>query len=94
MIACSPPRNDLIPSQNVEVTWLRPAALRKPQNNTKFDEVWNVLNQLYLENMGQLLNLEHLETAKSKFKKIGWTRPEKSKLEKGWFGSKESSTTL
>ena len=44
--------------------------------------------------MGQLLNIEHLETAKSKFKKIGRSRPEKSKLEKGWFGSKESNTTL
>ena len=44
--------------------------------------------------MGQLLNLEHLETAKSKFNKIGWSRPEKSKLEKGWFGSKHSNTTL
>ena len=44
--------------------------------------------------MGQLLNLEHLETAKSKFNKIGWSRPEKSKLEKGWFGSKPNNTTL
>ena len=25
------------------------------------------------------------------FKKVGKTRPEKSKLEKGWFGSKENN---
>ena len=31
---------------------------------------------------------------KTNFKKIGWPRPEKSKLEKGWFGSKHSNTTL
>ena len=28
------------------------------------------------------------------FNKIGWIRPEKPKLEKGWFGSKHKSTTL
>ena len=44
--ACSPPRNDWVPSQNVEGCWLRLEQLRKPKNNTKFDEVWNVLNQL------------------------------------------------
>ena len=49
---------------------------------------------MLLENVGQLLNLDHFETAKSNFKKIGWPRPEKSKLEKGWFGSKHSNTTL
>ena len=27
-------------------------------------------------------------------KKIGWPRPEKSKLEKGWFGSEQTNTTL
>ena len=46
MVACSPPRNDWVPSQNVEVTWLRWEHSRKPQNDTKFDVVWNVLNQL------------------------------------------------
>ena len=44
--------------------------------------------------MGQLLNLEHLETAQVIFKKIGWPRLEKSKLEKGWFGRKQSKSTL
>ena len=44
--------------------------------------------------MDQLLNIDHLRTAKSKFKKIGRSRPEKSKLEKGWFGSKPNNTTL
>ena len=44
--------------------------------------------------MGLLLNLEHLETAKWNFKKIGWPRPEKLKLEKGWFGRKQSKSTL
>ena len=33
------PGNDCVPSQNVEVTWLRPAQLRKPQNDTNFDMV-------------------------------------------------------
>ena len=44
--------------------------------------------------MGQCLNLDHLESRKSNFKKIGWTWPEKPKLEKGWFGSKQDNTTL
>ena len=44
--------------------------------------------------MGQCLNLDHLESRKSNFKKIGWTWPEKPKLEKGWFGSKQNNTTL
>ena len=44
--------------------------------------------------MGQLLNLDHFKTSRTKFKEIGWSRPEKPKLEKGWFGSKHNSTTL
>ena len=44
--------------------------------------------------MGQLLNLEHLETAQVIFKKIGGPRLEKSKLEKRWFGSKQDNSTL
>ena len=43
MVACSPPRNDLVPSQNVEVTWLRPELPPKPQNSTKFEVALNVL---------------------------------------------------
>ena len=31
---------------------------------------------------------------KIQFQKIGWSRPEKTKLEKGWFGSKQNNTTL
>ena len=49
---------------------------------------------MLLENVGWLLNLDHLETAKVNFKKIGWPRSEKSKLEKGWFGSKQDNSTL
>ena len=30
-------------------TWLRPAHLSKPQNNTNFDEVLSVLNQIDLK---------------------------------------------
>ena len=44
--------------------------------------------------MGQLLNLDHLDTAKWNFNEIGWPKPEKSKLEKGWFGSEENTSTL
>ena len=44
--------------------------------------------------MSQLLNLGHLETTKPNFKKFGWSRPEKHKLEKGWFGSNQSNSTL
>ena len=36
MVACSPPRDYRVPSRNVEVPWLRPAQLRKPQNDTNF----------------------------------------------------------
>ena len=39
MAACSPPGNDWDPIKNVEIIWLRPAQLGKPQNNTKFDMV-------------------------------------------------------
>ena len=35
-----------------------------------------------------------METWKSNFKKFGWSRPEKPKLEKGWFGIKQNITTL
>ena len=38
------------------------------------------------KNVGQLLNLGYLETSKSNFKKSCYSRPEKSKLEKVWFG--------
>ena len=51
MVDCVPPRIDWVPSQNAEVTWLRPAHSRKQQNNTKFDVVWNVLNQVYFWKM-------------------------------------------
>ena len=44
--------------------------------------------------MGNLLNLNHLETARSNFKKDCWVRPEKPKLEKRWFGSKHNNATL
>ena len=32
-MACCPPTNECVTVQNVEITWLRPAQLRKPQNN-------------------------------------------------------------
>ena len=44
--------------------------------------------------LAQFLNLGHLETTKSNFKKILHSRPEQSKLEKGWFGSTLKSFTL
>ena len=44
--------------------------------------------------MVQMLNLDHLETRKSTFKKMCWFRPEKPKLEKGLFESKQNNTTL
>ena len=44
--------------------------------------------------MGQLFNLGHLEAAKQNFKKIGRSRPEKPKLEKGWFVSKQNNITV
>ena len=47
MAACPPTGNDWAQSQNVEVAWLRPAHSEAQKNNTKFDEVWNVLNYLY-----------------------------------------------
>ena len=31
---------------------------------------------------------------KIQFQKIGWSRPEKTKLEKGWFGRKQRKITL
>ena len=44
--------------------------------------------------MGQCINLDHLASKESNFKKIGWTWPEKPKLEKGWFGSKQNKGLL
>ena len=38
------------------------------------------------KNVVQLLNLGHLETSKSNFKKFNKSKPEQSKLEKVWFG--------
>ena len=65
---------------------------------TKWPKVWCGLkcikSDIFKENVAQYLNLGHLETAKPFFKKIGWFRPEKSKLEKGWFGSKQDNSTL
>ena len=49
---------------------------------------------MILENVVKLLNLDHLKTAKSNFKKTGWPRPEKSKVEKWWFGTKQDTITL
>ena len=42
---------------------------------------------IILKILAQLLNLGHLETTKSIFKKFCHSRPEQSKLEKGEFGS-------
>ena len=65
---------------------------------TKWPKVWCGLkcikSDILKENVAQYLNLGHLETAKPIFKKIGWFRLEKSKLEKGWFGSKQDNSTL
>ena len=65
---------------------------------TKWHKVWCGLkctkSVIILKNMGQLLNLDHLEKAKWNYKKIGWPRPEKLKFEKGWFESKQNNTTL
>ena len=65
---------------------------------TKWHKVWCGLkctkSVIILKNMCQLLNLDHLETAKWNYKKIGWSRPEKFKFEKGWFESKQNNTTL
>ena len=46
------------------------------------------------KNMVQLLNIGHLETSKSNFKKFSQSRPEKSKLEKVKFRGKKRSFTL
>ena len=51
MVALSALRSGCVAAQNVEVTCIRPAQLRKPQNNTKFNVVLNVLNQLYFKKM-------------------------------------------
>ena len=68
------------------------------QKATKWHKVWCRLkctkSVIILKNMCQLLNLDHLETAKWNYKKIGWPRPEKLKFEKGWFESKQNNTTL
>ena len=47
-----------------------------------------------MENVGQLLNFGHLETAKSNFNKIGWPKPELCILEKGWFNKEQNNSTL
>ena len=41
-----------------------------------------------LKNVGRVLNLGHLETRLSNFKKFCHPRPEQSKLEKEYFGRK------
>ena len=41
--------------------------------------------------MSQLLNLGSPETIKSNFRNFGCSRPEKPKLEKGWFSSKQTN---
>ena len=40
-----------VTTQNVEVTCIRLAQLRKQENNTKFNVVLNVLNQVYFKKM-------------------------------------------
>ena len=40
-----------VAAQNVEVTCMRPAQLRKQENNTKLKVVLNVINQLYFNKM-------------------------------------------
>ena len=47
-----------------------------------------------LKNVGRVLNLGHLETRLSNFKKFCHPRPEQSKLEKMWFSSRLRSFTL
>ena len=68
------------------------------QRATKWHKVWCDLkctkSVIILKIMVQLLNLDHLETTKWNYKKIGWPRPEKLKFEKGWFESKQNHTTL
>ena len=68
------------------------------QKATKWHKFWCDLkcikSDIFKENVGQLLNLGHFETTKWKLRKIGWSRPEKSKLKKGWFGRKQNNTTL
>ena len=78
MVTSSAPGNDWVPSQNIEVTWLRPAQLWKPQNDTKFNVVWNVSSKIYLKKMW-------ISEIKWNYKRIGWSKPEKSKFEKVWF---------
>ena len=68
------------------------------QRATKWHKVWCDLkctkSVIILKIMVQLLNLDHLETTKWNYKKIGWPRPEKLKFEKGWFERKQNHTTL
>ena len=57
------------------------------QKATKYHKVWCDLKYTksvkISKNMGQFLNLDHLEMSKSNFKKFCHSRPEQSKLEKG-----------
>ena len=49
MVACYSPGSDWVSSQDIEVTWLRPARLRTTQNTKKFNMVLNVLVQFYFK---------------------------------------------
>ena len=51
MVALSALGSGCVAAQNVEVTCMRPAQLRKQENNTKFKVVLNVINQLYFNKM-------------------------------------------
>ena len=51
MVAFSALESGCVAAQNVEVTCMRPAQLRKQEKNPKLNVVLNVLNQLYFKKM-------------------------------------------
>ena len=71
-----------------------PARPRRQKNtqSLRWSKVY-VINYNF-EKFGSVVKFRPFGDIKTNFKKIGWPRPEKSKLEKGWFGSKHSNTTL
>ena len=70
--------------------WRMHVNLGTTQKAKKIPKVLGGLNYMksitIFKNVVQLLNLGYLETSKSNFKKSCYSKPEKSKLEKVWFG--------
>ena len=94
MVASSATGSKCVLAPNDEVTCIRLAQLRKPENNTKFNWLLNVFSYISRKWVSVVKFGTFGDTKKSNLKQIGCSRPEKSELEKCWFGSKQNNSTV